>query len=151
VTCKERRCERREETTGIENKITTTTTKLQSRYLVFNKKKTSHVLHIIHEPQFDETVCLVSFAQIVQVQSLHGQGFAMIWKLFQDGICQLDGLFVLLVLVVLDDIFEEIRFLFGQGLTSSALGIGLGVVVGRHDDEMIGGVSSVSVGVDRGI
>lgn len=75
----------------------------------------------------------------------------MIGKLFQDGICQLDGLFVLLVLVVLDDILEEIRFLFGQGLTSSALGIGLGVVVGRHGDEMIGGDSSVSVRVDRRI
>ena len=50
-----------------------------------------------------ELKCFSFLLHAVQDEAFHGQGLAMLWKFFQDLVCCLDALFVLLRLIALDD------------------------------------------------
>lgn len=75
---------------------------------------------------------LVLFCHTVQDEALHGKRLAMIGILFQDRIGLFDGLLVLLLLVIFDDILEEVKLLFGQRSSLTGLWV-VRVVCGRHN------------------
>jgi hypothetical protein len=68
-------------------------------------------LHGIAERELTQIKCLGLLALATEHQSFHGLGVAMVGVLAQDLVGSLDAFFVLLALVVLDQMAEE-RLLF---------------------------------------
>lgn len=72
---------------------------------------THMALQMCLEPLAYEIVRFLFLVHAVAYQSLHGQGFPMFWKLFEDLIGGLDALFILLGFVKLDNLPKQGRFL----------------------------------------
>lgn len=88
---------------------------------------------VVAESEFDQLVRLILLGEIVQGQSFHGESLSVVGKPFENEIGLLDGLFVLFHFIVLDDILEDIRLLFGQGAAGPGLRIVVRGTTSRHD------------------